>query len=407
MDRLPDPRRPEQRVYSTAHLVWLGTSLFLMHLDSRRQLRLERGTEAFRLNLEKLSGQTGVGTVADTDTLGYFAEHMPPEAMEGLLASAIRRLIRSKALDAFRLRGAFTVAVDGSEVCTFDHEPWPGCPHRRLADGTTQYFKSGIGAKPVTPGGMALTLATETLTNEGHEVFDKQDCELKAFGRLVAKLRALFPRTPLALLLDSLYANQTALRLVEANHWKYVINFKEGSMPERFAEAMALMGLQPENALQAKFNDRPQSFRWTHDLPVAEFAPAVLECLAQPPDEEPTRYVWTTNFRITPENASEIANRGGRLRWKIENEGFNVQKNDGFCMAHPFSEHPNGSRVFYVLLLIAHLLSQLILHGSLIESLARTFASAKNFARRLAESLRHWIVPDVLPMPGQIRFRPP
>ena len=76
-------------------------------------------------------------------------------------------------------------------------------------------------------------------------------------------------------------------------------------------------------------------------------------------------------------------------------------------MAHPFREHPNGSRVFYVLLLIAHLRSQLILNGSLIESLARTFASAKNFARRLAESLRHWIVPDNLPMPGQIRFRPP
>ncbi|MDP2325671.1 MAG: hypothetical protein Q8N51_16825 [Gammaproteobacteria bacterium] len=407
MDRLPDPRNPEQRVYSTAHLVWLGTSMFLMHLDSRRQLRQERRTDAFRLNLEKLSGQSGVGTVADTDTLGYFAERMPPEAMEGLLASMTRRLIRSKALDAFRLYGAFTVAIDGCEVCTFDHEPWPGCPHRRLADGTTQYFKSVIDAKLVTPSGLALTLATETLTNEGHDLFDKQDCELKAFGRLVAKLRALFPRTPLVLLLDSLYANQNVFRLVESNRWKYVVNFKEGSMPERFAEAQALMALQPENALRTPFNDKPQSFRWINDLPVAEFAPAVIECIEQPPDEEPTRYVWLTNFRITPKNVSEIANHGGRLRWKIENEGFNVQKNDGYCMAHPFSEHPNGSRVFYVLLLIAHLLSQLILHGSLIESLARTFESAKNFARRLAESLRHWIVPDVLPMPGQIRFRPP
>ena len=175
MDRLPDPRNPKQRVYSTAHLVWLGVALFLMHLDSRRQLRQERRTDAFRLNLEKLSGQSGVGTVADTDTPGYFAERMPPEAMEGLLASMTRRLIRSKALDAFRLYGAFTVAIDGCEVCTFDHEPWPGCPHRRLADGTTQYFKSVIDAKLVTPGGLALTLATEMLTNEGHDVFDKQD----------------------------------------------------------------------------------------------------------------------------------------------------------------------------------------------------------------------------------------
>ena len=407
MDRLPDPRNLAQRVYSTAHLVWLGIEMFMMHLDSRRQLRMERGTETFRLNLEKLSGQNGVGTVADTDTLGYFAEQMPSEVMEGLLASMTRRLIRSKALDSFRLYGAFPIAIDGSEVCTFNHEPWPGCPHRRLADGTTQYFTSVIDAKLVTPSGLALTLATEILTNEGHEDFDKQDCELKAFYRLVHKLRAFFPRTPMVLLVDSLYANQNAIRLIDAQRWKYVINFKEGSMPERFAEAQALMALQPENTLQAKFNNIPQTFRWINDLPLAEFTPGVIECIEQPPDEEPTRYVWLTNFHITPKNVSEIANHGGRLRWKIENEGFNVQKNDGYCMAHPFSEHPNGSRVFYILLLIAHYLSQLILHGSLIESLACTFESAKNFARRLAESLRHWIVPDVLPMPGQIRFRPP
>ena len=36
-------------------------------------------------------------------------------------------------------------------------------------------IKSVIDAKLVTPGGLALTLATEMLTNEGHDVFDKQD----------------------------------------------------------------------------------------------------------------------------------------------------------------------------------------------------------------------------------------
>ncbi len=53
------------------------------------------------------------------------------------------------------------------------------------------------------------------------------------------------------------------------------------------------------------------------------------------------------------------------------------------------------------------MISQLILHGSLIRDLARTFGSARNFARRLAESLRNRLVPENLPLPGQIRFRPP
>jgi len=39
-----------------------------------------------------------------------------------------------------------------------------------------------------------------------------------------------------------------------------------------------------------------------------------------------------------------------RLRWKIENEGFNVQKNlGGFNLEHPYSQDPNASKVFYLL----------------------------------------------------------
>jgi len=86
---------------------------------------------------------------------------------------------------------------------------------------------------------------------------------------------------------------------------------------------------------------------------------------------------------------------------------FNVQKNGGYAMQHPYSERPNGFRVFYLLLLIAHYLTQLILHGSLIRSLRQTFGSARNFARRLAESLRTYLLPADLPLPGQIRFHPP
>ena len=151
-----------------------------------------------------------------------------------------------------------------------------------------------------------------------------------------------------------------------------------------------------------------QSFRWLEQLPVAEFTSNVLFCREQPPEEdEATNFVWLTNLHLCKNNVQNIAKKGGRLRWKIENEGFNVQKNEGYEMEHPYSENNNGFRIFYILLLIAHYITQLILHSSLIRALAKSFGSARNFARRLAESMRnHWL-PDELPLPGQIRFRPP
>lgn len=407
MNRLPDPRRQERCLYTQAHLIWTGLLLFLMHLGSRRQMRFERLADPFTQNLALLSAQKDLATVADPDTLAYYAEHLPVGALEKLLAWMMRRLIRMKALDPFRLSGYFTIAIDGSQICTFPEEPWPGCPHRKLSNGQIQYFAYVLDAKLVTPCGMALSLATEMLTNEGNEEFDKQDCELKAFPRLVEKLYAFYPRTKLCLLLDGLYANQNVIRLIESKRWKYIITFKEGSMRERFPEAVSLANMQTENRLRVQLPDRSQQFMWADELPIAEFTPNVLFCREKPKKGEGCQFVWLTNFHLSRNNVEKIANNGGRLRWKVENEGFNVQKNNGYEMEHPYSEHANGFRIFYILLLMAHIITQLILHGSLIRSLCRTFGSAKNFARRLAESLRNYAAPTDLAMPGQIRFMPP
>ena len=407
MNRLPDPRRQERCLYTQAHLIWTGLLLFLMHLGSRRQMRFERLADSFTENLALLSGQQGLDTVADPDTLAYYAEHVSVGAIEKLLAWMMRRLIRMKALDPFRLLTYFPVAIDGSQICTFNEEPWAGCPHRQLSNGDIQYFAYVLDAKLVTPCGMALSLASEMLTNEGNEEFDKQDCELKAFPRLVEKLYAFYPRTKLCLLLDGLYANQNVIRLIESKRWKYIITFKEGSMSERFPEAVSLANMQTENRLKVRQPDRLQQFAWAEELPIAEFTPNVLFCYERPKKGEARQFVWLTNFHLSRYNVEKIANNGGRLRWKVENEGFNVQKNNGYEMEHPYSEHANGFRIFYILLLMAHIITQLILHGSLIRSLCRTFGSAKNFARRLAESLRNHAAPADLAMPGQIRFLPP
>ena len=85
-------------------------------------------------------------------------------------------------------------------------------------------------------------------------------------------------------------------------------------------------------------------------------------------------------------------------------QAFEVLANEGNEMEHAYSKHPNGLRIFYILLQLAYCITQLILHGSLIKSLCRTFGSAKNFARRLDESMRNHLSHRNLTMPGQIRF---
>jgi hypothetical protein len=100
-----------------------------------------------------------------------------------------------------------------------------------------------------------------------------------------------------------------------------------------------------------------------------EHSVAVIECLETKPDADrhpqTTRFKWVTNFKVTDKRVITLANQGGRLRWRIENERFNVQKNGGYALEHAYSRDATASKVFYLLLRIAHMLAQLIERGSL------------------------------------------
>jgi hypothetical protein len=77
-------------------------------------------------------------------------------------------------------------------------------------------------------------------------------------------------------------------------------------------------------------------------------------------------------------------------RWKEENEGFNTQKHGGFAQEHVYSQNEIAGKVFYFFLQIAHLLQQLMEHGSLLrQAFPNGVGSVKNIAYRLLEAWRN------------------
>ncbi len=140
-----------------------------------------------------------------------------------------------------------------------------------------------------------------------------------------------------------------------------------------------------------------------------------METKPDPKTKEPktTRFKWITNFKIKKSNVIELSNEGGRLRWKIENEGFNVQKNGGYALEHIYTHDPVSAKVFYLLLQIAHTTAQLIEYGSLFRNaFPKGVGSAKNIALRLLEAWRNvrlsaHQIQQMLNSRLQIRFKPP
>ena len=207
---------------------------------------------------------------------------------------------------------------------------------------------------------------------------------------------------PLCLLLDSLFAGGPTFTICERNHWQYLIVLQEGDLPTVHQEFAALTPLAPADHLVFRTGVQRQihqDFRWVNDLAYVdsehhEHTVAVFQCLETKPDapgqRTTTRFKWITNFRVTAPRVVTLANDGGRLRWKIENEGFNVQKNGGYALEHVYCAHPTAGKVFYLLLQMAHLLAQLLEHGSLLrQAVPAGVGSAKNLAFRLLEAWRN------------------
>jgi len=395
---MADPRSPKKITYSLTSLCFAGVLMFLFRLGARRQVtHLLRNNEPSGKKFELLFD---VETFPHGDTLNDLFSSLSPVQGQEVVTGMTETLIRKKMLYSSRLLGIYyVVAVDGTGTLTFDKRHCPHCLTQTHGTKTTYYHKV-LEAKLVTPEGFAFSLMTEFIENPGENP-TKQDCETKALYRLAERLEERFPRLPICLSLDSLFAVGPVFELCDRYGWKYMVVHKDNlsSVEQQF---QALQKFQPDNHLVNRTGTRGeiyQEYRWVNgivyiDSENRQHVLSVHQCLETKPDEEgqmkTTRFQWVTNIKISPARAVPVANEGGRIRWKVENEGFNVQKNGGFALEHVYSNNEVACKIFYFLLQIAYTLFQLIQRGSLFrKAFPNGVGSAKNIAFRLLEAWRN------------------
>lgn len=166
-----------------------------------------------------------------------------------------------------------------------------------------------------------------------------------------------------------------------------------------------MLQLSPQTVLRRDWVNRPaQEFRWVNPLSYQdnegrEWKLNALPC-TEAADQEGAAgsyFAWLTVLPVNRSTVESIAQIGGRDRWKVENEGFNRQKNSGLNLEHVSSSHPENWKGYSLLLQRAFVLVQLVERGSLLQRLAREagrgwvgklFGSLKNIARRLLDSVR-------------------
>ncbi len=387
---LPEPRRKNAITYSLPTQFWVGVLLFLLKLGSRRQLDYAFNTEQFLKNLALFTKQK-LTRMLSNDTLAYFWRRSAETVLRQVRYWLINQLLRRKCLTRYRLEGYYLIAVDGTGHLVFKRRHCRYCLTRKKPGQGTYYYHQVLDAKLVTANGFALSVETEFIENQPGA--RRQDCELKAFYRLAKRLAHNYPQLRICLLLDALYANERVLDLCAEHNWRCMITFKRGSLPETYQEYQSLKKRSLDNVYEFDYKGEHQLCQWVTELNY-KFKDRhyinVVECLAiDKKTLKKTRYLWLTNLSVNQDNVFYLINQGGRLRWKTENEGFNMQKNGGYNLEHTYCHDLVAMKNFYLLMQIAHLFNQLIEKGSLLSAeIKKLLGSIRNIARRLLEDLR-------------------
>jgi len=411
-----DPRDPRLIIYPIEQLLLVGILMFVTKIGARRNVKYMLGTPAFIENLEQIcrifypDNYFYPGVMPHGCTLNYLLKKIENLEVCQLRTLLIRAILRGRCLERFRLVGRYyLVAIDGTGHLTFNTKHCKHCLKKTKDEKVLYYYHPILEAKLILGNGMALSIATEFIENENENV-SKQDCEQKAFHRLAKQIKKDFPQLRICLLLDSLYPGEPIFKVCEDNRWAYLITFKEGTMPAVFKEYETLTSLAPKDRLVVNTRNRQQTFRWANDVVTDARKVNALECLEKTP-KGPTRFVFLSSIRIDATNIKELSN-GGRLRWKIENEGFNTQKNGGYGLEHAFSLNNVAMKNFYVLMQIAHTLNQLMEKGNLLrERIWVDMGSLKVFSRMMWAALTQTVIDPnrlhaLLGQRIQIRFEP-
>ena len=286
-----------------------------------------------------------------------------PDSLRPVFTGVFRQLQRGKALEAMLFfQGCYLLALDGTSYFSSQTIHCPSCLETHHRDGSITYSHQLLGAALIHPDRReVIPLMPEAiLKQDGSE---KNDCERTAAKRFLAQLRRDHPHLQVIVTEDGLSSNAPHLETLQAYGCHYILGVKEGDHGYLFAQVHAAeqAGRVQHYTRHDQATGITQRFRFLNDVPLNASHPELrvnfLEYWEVHPDHV-QHFSWVTDLRVHHANV-EMLMRGGRARWKIENETFNTLKNQGYHFAHNYGHGTQHlSVVLAVLMLLAFLVDQ-------------------------------------------------
>lgn len=398
---MTDPRHQSYVTYTQADLVFMGILKNMCGVKSMHSMEEQFNEAECIRTLKILSGDRHLEEMPHADTLNYYLEKLSPQCMAGLRKKMVKRLLRMKSFQKGKLLGKYwRVLLDGTGLFYFHEKHCDNCLVRTVEqeDGRKRkvYYHKVLEAKLILSEKIIISLDTEFIENE-KETVSKQDCELRAAGRLLGRLKKDYPRLPVCIQGDSLYETQPLMAFCRENGWSYLFTHKAGRQKNLWESyewikkgnaAETVEDAGPEKGTGCYVNHVEETAGKTETANIFEYR---YEEKDKKGRKRPVIFTWLTDIELTGRNLKEMI-RAARGRWKIENEGFNSQKNGIYDIEHLNSRDTNGMKNHYLLTQISDIIMQIYLAWNPLRKEVKQ--SIKNTSSRLLESFRRQTVTE-------------
>lgn len=330
-------------------------------------------------------------------TINDYLSKLDPNELEKIRKNMLVSILRKRSFQDARLLGKYwCVIVDATQLFSYKKRHCEHCLtktfNRGEEDEKTVYYHQVLEAKIILGDRLAVSIGTEFIDNES-ENLSKQDCELKAFKRLSHKMKEMFPRLPMCILGDSLYASNPFMQICKEKNWEYLVRYKDGSIPTLAQEYRAITEIKGfnekivwvEEVLKGNaIGAHSHHIKWVNDLDYKENKVSVMELDIDNDNGRIQGFKWLSSMEINRKNAVEFT-QTGRQRWMIENQGFNMQKNKRYMITHQNSSNYQALQNHYLITQIADMLIQLYEYG--FKGIKEIKRIVENISKGLLDSL--------------------
>lgn len=390
--KVPDKRQASKVSYSLHDNVMSAFACMYFQDPSLLQFQQRLQDAEHRSNLKTLFA---VSEIPKNSQLRQVLDSVNSDIFAPIFKVFYQRLQRGKHLEQYQLfPGQYYFPIDGSQFYHSKEVNCEQCLTKAHRDGTTSYSHQVLQGGIMHPDcKQVIPFMPEQICNS--DGGSKQDCEMNAAKRFVAKVSSSFPKLGLIFGGDSLLSRQPIIeQILEAKrHYlfvakpgdhKYLMDWVDGY------KALASISFEDEKK-------RRHTYEWVNDVPLHGGKDSIrvnfLRCRIVGTDKQGNEKVvyrnsWVTDLGVSEENIIPLV-RGGRCRWKVENELFNVMKNDGYCMERNYGHgQANLCFNFYILTLLAFFIHQI---SELTDGLYQQCRTKFGSKRHLWETLRAYI----------------